>query len=571
MKKTMTIDLCSDRLIAIAGDMIDEHNYIGALKMLNKNAELWGDDEDSLMLYAEAFDDMELNERCINGWFRFLDCDTEGRIEDLSDCYEGLAVAYMNAGYEQYAAYYYDKMLLLNDETDSESRAEIVRSLLFNEPNPLKVAYPPEEADCTDIMNSGIDKMKSSDFEGALKDFSSVPEGNPRFISARNYMAMCHIMSGNTQKAEEECRALLEKYPDDINALTTLAAVKVEKAGEYSRSEDPDDIVKAVNVRVESREIAQKLLSLDCTDPDDLYRIATVLCENRMHAEAYETFRKVAIERPFDINLLYFLAVSAFNRGKYDECFDAFDSLLTIKPEAVTASYYYNAARAAVEKGECKEMSYFYILPDALRESSLKLLAAILKLNVAEGKKLLETVNIVDLICWCFDEGDMRESTELEYLGADVAVKHRVDGLVRDILIDAFLPDELKIDMLAKLCMRNEDNEFGVVICHIFKRVRLLKLEIGRVRRKNFLKAYSNLVGHFALIDERLVNSFARAAQDIYFALAEADNLSAADDADALTAAIFKKSGAGKSVKINNIENFFDVSEERISKICGEI
>ena len=32
MKKTVDIDLSADRLIAVAADMVDDHNYIKALK-----------------------------------------------------------------------------------------------------------------------------------------------------------------------------------------------------------------------------------------------------------------------------------------------------------------------------------------------------------------------------------------------------------------------------------------------------------------------------------------------------------------------------------------------------------
>ena len=52
MKKTIDIDLSSDRLIAVAADLVDEHNYISALKLLNKNADMHFNDEDSYMLYA---------------------------------------------------------------------------------------------------------------------------------------------------------------------------------------------------------------------------------------------------------------------------------------------------------------------------------------------------------------------------------------------------------------------------------------------------------------------------------------------------------------------------------------
>ena len=84
MKKTIGIDLSSDRLIGLAADMVENHNYIGALKMLNKNADLHCNDADSYMLYAEIFDDIELYEKCVNGWFKFIDCAEEN---ELSEAY----------------------------------------------------------------------------------------------------------------------------------------------------------------------------------------------------------------------------------------------------------------------------------------------------------------------------------------------------------------------------------------------------------------------------------------------------------------------------------------------------
>ena len=104
MSKTEEIDFSDERLLAIAADMLDDHNLIGALKILNKNAELNYDDDRSFMLYAEAFDDMELYERSINYWFRYLD---EAQDGDLADAYEGLAVDFMNIDNEHFAAYYY--------------------------------------------------------------------------------------------------------------------------------------------------------------------------------------------------------------------------------------------------------------------------------------------------------------------------------------------------------------------------------------------------------------------------------------------------------------------------------
>ena len=83
MAKTLEFDPAADRLIGIAAQLVDSHNYIGALKMLNKNAEADGVDEDGYMLYAEIFDDMGLYERCVNFWFRFMDNTAEC---DWTDC-----------------------------------------------------------------------------------------------------------------------------------------------------------------------------------------------------------------------------------------------------------------------------------------------------------------------------------------------------------------------------------------------------------------------------------------------------------------------------------------------------
>ena len=60
MSKTESMDFSDDRLLSLAASMIDDHNLIGALKILNKNAELNYNDDRSYMLYAEAYDDMGL-------------------------------------------------------------------------------------------------------------------------------------------------------------------------------------------------------------------------------------------------------------------------------------------------------------------------------------------------------------------------------------------------------------------------------------------------------------------------------------------------------------------------------
>ena len=70
--------------------------------------------------------------------------------------------------------------------------------------------------------------------------------------------------------------------------------------------------------------------------------------------------------------------------------------------------------------------------------------------------------------------------------------------------------------MLHDICERNEDNQFGVVICNIYKCVDIYALNIGRSKRKYFLSAYSVLVSRFGILDEDYSGRFCGAAERLY-------------------------------------------------------
>lgn len=548
MAKTTQIDLSDDRLLAIAEDMVDDHNYIGALKMLNKLQPAAEPCLDALALYAEIFDDLCLYERSINGWFAFLDvADDE---EDISDCYEGLAVSFMNLGINHFAAYYYNK-LLMESVVDDEYRQSIVKDFLSDEANPLKFAYPPEIADVSDIFAEGTDCMRSGKFDEAIAEFNKVDERNPKYLSARNYVAMCHIISDRLDEATAECQNILKRNPDDVQALTSLAACKTE-AGDTAAA----------------LELAKKLVALDVTDHDDIYKIATVCCENNMPAEAYAAFCRLPAEVACDKNIMFFKAVSAYNCGKIQKCYDEFDKLIAIFPDAVVAKYFFGRARELQEQGSDEKLSYFYRMPQEMRESSLKVLAAFMQLSKDTAKKFCEQVDLSQVIKWCFDETEGSGSDELRRIATLAAVKAGLDDIVRKIFLNAFLSDELKVEALTAVVERNRPDVFGIVLCNVYKRIYVEPIFVGRLKRKAFVAAYARLVAHFSILNEDCTEAFITATHSLYDRLDERGKLSVADDIDALAAAIYIKSRVREAgVKGKNIYNFFDVTPERVKAI----
>lgn len=550
MAEIIKIDFSDFRLIKMAENMVDQHKYIDALKMLNKSMELNGSSDRARMLYAEIFDDMNLYEKCINGWFRYID---ETNDDDLSDCYEGIAAAFMNIGSENYSAYYYHLLLQETDEIDADTREQILNDFLGDD-EPLKFAYPPEIADRTEEIKSGINLMKEEKYDLAAETFAQVEERNPKYNTARNYIAMCKIISDKPDEAEAECIEILKRDKTNVQALTTLAAVQSEKGN-----------------REEALKLSYELLSLNLTDSDDLYKVATVCCENKLHAEAYNIFRKLTEgeELAYDLSVMFFKAVSAFNCGKTEESLKVFDEIETIYPEAATASYFASEVRRMLAENEISELGYFYRLPQELREQHFKILAAFLQLPKSKAEKLLEEIDVEKGIRWCFDEQDGK-GEELKELAAQVAVKAGRDDIVREILLNAFVSDHVKIGTLSLLAERNVFDSFGIVICCIYKRVSTRALNIRVPKRKLFIRAYAKLVAHFSILDDINGIAFAMTAEKLYNKLEKEKRLDDVKNVNALAAAIYLKSkiiGAGISGR--HVYEFFEVTENQVNKILG--
>lgn len=558
MNKTTSIDLSEDRLLAIAADYIEEHNFIAALRMLNKNAELNGNAEDSYMMYAETFDDMSLCEKSINAWFKYIDYVSIYPDAELADAYEGLAVNYLNSGDEQVAAYYYNRLLIETaGDLSAENRKEIINNFICSQKSPLKIAWPPRLADFSEEMQKGVGFMRDGDFESAIEQFSLVDEGNEKYLSARNYIAMCNIIFDKCDEAEQECLNILKNHPDDVQALTTLAAVK----NQQKKSE-------------ESRAIAQKLLSVGATATDDIYKIATVCCENGMHAEAYKLFCRIEEDLQYDNSVLYFKAVSAYNSGRKQESVDAFDKLITIYSDAVTAKYYLDIVREHMDDEDYikNPLSYFYRLPQEERESNIELLSAFVRLSDKQAAAFVKKLDLTDCIRWCFDEGAENTGAELKMLGAACAVKSNdCDDLLRDVLLDAFLPDSLKMYTVGMIAERNVRSEYGVVVCNIYRKINFVPLEVGRAKRKAFIRAYALTVSRFGLINADYVYIMHEAAAGLYSRLSKEKRLGDVRDAQSLAAAIYTVSG----VQENGLDNatvcaFFGAKQKNYLRILGE-
>ena len=526
--KTRKIDFSRKRLARMADDYYNAGKFVPALRLAYKEWRNYGGDPDVYARLSDIYEGMGLQGSAINCYFRFLDVADEA---DLPDVYEGLAANFLGIGNESASAYYYNKLIDADDSISDEAKLDIAEVFSSKKKDKFRFVYPPRLADYTQEINLGSRALKAGDCRRAIAEFSKVGKGAKEYASAKEMQAVAHLLAGEAQNAEKVCLELLSVFPDSIRAKATLAAVYLEQG----RTD-------------ESRALAKELAALELTDADDLYKVATVCCENDLHDEAYQKFVLLDKKMPYDGRMLYFKAVSAYKSGHIDAAERDLDTLCTVYPDAEVAKYYLKAVRAykdALSNGEDPvppELIYFYHLPQEEREHRC---ASMLKI----GSCTKDEAQIFGLLAlhdgyfhWCFDEMDGGDH-DLQYLGIVTAAHVRADEFLQEVLLDFEVADVLKVETLRMLIERNEDIEVGLVLCNIYRRVPVYKIKIGRKRRKKFIEAYAKIASKFIVIKDAYAEKIALAAESLYRALEKENALDLIDNTDDCACAIFLMSG----------------------------
>ena len=523
MGKVKKIDFSRKRLGSLADKFYNEGKFLSALRIAYKELDAYGGDGEIFARLSDIYEAMNLQGTALNWWFRYLDIADD---EELPDIYEGLAVNYLNLGQESASAYYYNKLIDADDTLSEETKFDIAEAFSSAKKEKFRFVYPPKLADYTKEVNLGSKALKAGDCARAVEEFSKVARGSKQYAQAKEMQAIAYLLSNQPKEAEKACLDLLEDEPDAIRVLATLAAVYLEQG----KSE-------------ESKALAARLAALKTNDTDDLYKVATVCCENGLHEEAYRKFCILDEKLPFDGRMLYFKGVSAYKSGLIDEAEDALETLCTVYPDAEVAKYYLKALRIYKEEGgEKPELIYFYHLPQEERERRCHSLITLGK-TAKDEAQLFALLALHDgYFQWCFDEMDGGDH-ELQYLGLVTAVHVRAEEFIQEKLLDYEVADVLKIETLRMLLERNEETDVGMVLCNIYRRLYLPRIAIGRKRRKKFVEGFAKVASKFIVIRDSYADKIKQAAETLYRALADTESLDLIDNTDDLACAIFLLSG----------------------------
>ena len=538
------LDFSDEFLLDSAEKRYEAGDYMGTLTMLNKRAGMYRPCADASALYADVYEAFSLWIPCADAWFRFLDTCNEA---DFGEGYEGLSLAFANMGDALRAELYYRRSFEVSGEVPPSDLDE--EDFVPEQRPQLRLIHSDDgTVSDPDLLRRGVLLVKLGELDKAKEVLSEIEPGSEDFPSACGLIAMCKLLTGDTAGAAEECERMLEYHPDNIHALTTYCAV----LGAQDRKE-------------EAKAVGRKLAAMDSDSAEDLYRIATALCETGLDSEAYEKLTKLKGMQPYDDSILWFHAVAALRSGRKEEAISSLETLTTVYPRRVIATLYLERLRGDKEV----TLSYFYRLPeDTYKElTSFLLMADGVEPEMAErfgGDKEIE--NYIRL---AFDQLEGRDQ-KLQQLAARVAVKCRCDDVVRELLLDFEGDEFIKLSMMRDLVLRNEDNSFGVVICNFYREFYTHKMEFDGRRPDQFMEAFAEVYSRYSITADDNERKLLYAAEDVNYTLVDADAEDLFAEKDALAAAIYREARLTDGEHgIETIANLFNANVHTVKEILN--
>ena len=179
------------RLERMAEKAYSEGKYISALRFTYAAIEESGGTLDGYLRMADIYENLGLQTYAIKWLYKCLEICSD---EDLPDVYEGLAVNYLNLGNEGASAYYYNRLIGVDDTLTAENKMEIARAFSRDKKDGLRFVWPPELADFSEEMEEGARALKAGNCRGAIAEYSRVEKGNKDYFEARRMQAVAELL-----------------------------------------------------------------------------------------------------------------------------------------------------------------------------------------------------------------------------------------------------------------------------------------------------------------------------------------------------------------------------------------
>jgi len=206
---------------------------------------------------------------------------------------------------------------------------------------------PNPEQNLQATYDLALDFYEEEDFDLAIKTLENLPVT----IDTANLLGCCHEELMNSVEAEKAYRRAIEIDPTDPAPWHNLAMLydqffqpfEAKQAYEKLFKLKSDDVVALfeyacvllqLNMEDEAYDILKKAHQLDPYDECVIINLAVILCHKKQRPRIALRMLKSALAiSPMDAELLYHVAITAWDMGEELTCLKARDILCLIDPE----------------------------------------------------------------------------------------------------------------------------------------------------------------------------------------------------------------------------------------------
>ncbi len=430
--KIITFDRPAQFYYDTAQKMMDKSDYLGALPLLRKAVEKEPKNEEYLLSLAEALTELmryeESSQILMELVFRRSDyigecmfglgCNFVGQnnLERAKLCFEKYIDIEPDGEYREYA----EEFLFLYDETEE------LQDFLLEDVKVLDAQKRAEE---------GKRLLDVGDYQKAAEVLQRIEADSEDFLFAQNNLSLCYYCLQRLDEAIETARAVLKRAPDNLHARCNLAIFLQESGFQEER----DALVR-------------EIMSVKSDEPEQLYKVATTLCEVGEDEKALPYLNNLLKTSPYDEKLLFCTAIANYNLHHYGRAMRFFSDIMTLELDDSVAAYYFSLAKAMQEDDtQFQKLRYVYQVPnDEVRNRIAYLNQCLEKteeeiLTQWQSEKRLQEVLLWGL--YCGDNFMKRSVAEILTRFAD----EKAVAVLQRYLLKGNQPDEMKSEIVMLL------------------------------------------------------------------------------------------------------------------------
>ena len=233
---------------------------------------------------------------------------------------------------------------------------------------------------------------------------------------------------------------------------------------------------------------------LSDVQPEDMHKLALTYCELGRHDKAYKWFSKIVVFQPYDIRILHFCGLAAYNYSLYNEAGAYFAKILRIDPSNCIAAYYRDKAEHAKKNGASKQLEYVYQVQFDEIKRRIKYLNECIKQEESNLEyRWKYDAYFKSIILWGLYYGDeyiKKIVIEIMCMFSDESVEEEF----RNFLLKSTETDEIKNDVFMYLKRMGAKEPYVAYI-----KGAVVEVRVGSISEeiKNMPKPYAEALNYF--------------------------------------------------------------------------